>query len=372
MIIAVDGNEANVAEKVGESVYTLKLLEYFQKKATKNQQFTIFIKNKPNIDLPEENEFYKYAIIRGDFLWSQTFLPLELYKRKALGQNIQVFFSPAHYIPRFCPIPTVVTIHDLSYFYYPDEFLKKDLYQLKNWTKYSIEKAKKIIAVSNTTKKDIIKFYHVPEEKIEVIYNGGPSRHSDPDVTSGEESKKNKSQKYILYVGTLQPRKNIDTLIDAFSTFRKHNAEFKLIIVGKKGWLYEHIFKKVEELNLKKEVKFKGYVSNDELSTLYQNAFCFVLPSLYEGFGIPLLEAMSFNCPVISSFTSSLPEVGSDACLYFDPRSQQGLSEKLQELTDNRKLRNELIKKGRERIKLFSWKKCSENTLNLLLNKYGG
>ena len=101
MIIGVDGNEANVAEKVGVSVYTFKLLEYFQKKATKNQQFTIFIKNKPNIDLPRENEFYKYAVVRGDFLWSQTFLPLELYKRKALGQNIQIFFSPAHYIPRF-------------------------------------------------------------------------------------------------------------------------------------------------------------------------------------------------------------------------------------------------------------------------------
>src|SRR3989344_7936592 len=172
MIIGIDGNEANVSEKVGVSIYTLKLLEYFEKKATINQQFVVFLKNKPNIDLPPENEFYKYAVIRGNLLWSQTFLPLELYKRKALGQKIQVFFSPAHYIPRFCPIPTVVTIHDLSYFYYPDEFLKKDLYQLKNWTKYSVEKARKIIAVSNTTKKDLIKFYNLPEEKIEVIYNG--------------------------------------------------------------------------------------------------------------------------------------------------------------------------------------------------------
>src|SRR3990172_4332555 len=115
MIIGVDGNEANVPEKVGVSVYTHKLLEYFQKTATLNQQFIVFLKNKPDTNLPSENEFYKYALIRGNFLWSQTFLPLELYKRKALGQNIQVFFSPAHYIPRFCPIPSIVTIHDLSY-----------------------------------------------------------------------------------------------------------------------------------------------------------------------------------------------------------------------------------------------------------------
>ncbi|OGK25836.1 hypothetical protein A3C25_02920 [Candidatus Roizmanbacteria bacterium RIFCSPHIGHO2_02_FULL_38_11] len=306
MIIGIDGNEANVSEKVGVSIYTLKLLEYFQKKATINQQFVVFLKNKPNIDLPPENEFYKYAVIRGNLLWSQTFLPLELYKRKALGQKIQVFFSPAHYIPRFCPIPTVVTIHDLSYFYYPDEFLKKDLYQLKNWTKYSVEKSKKIIAVSNTTKKDIVRFYKIPEEKIKVIYNGY-EKVSDRTSEVEEERSDGKTSevkldkgKYILYVGTLQPRKNIITLIDAFYLFKKNHPEFNLVLVGKKGWLYDHIFKKVEDLNLKKYVVVKGYVTDAELSSLYQNAFCFVLPSLYEGFGIPLLEAMSFGSPVIS------------------------------------------------------------------------
>ncbi len=362
MIIGVDANEANVSEKVGVSVYTLKLLEYFQKKAAKNQEFIVFLKNKPSSDLPAETEFFNYAVIHGDFLWSQTFLPLELYKRKALGQRIQVFFSPAHYIPRFCPVPAVVAIHDLSYFYYPDEFLKKDLYQLKNWTKYSVEKAKKVIAVSKTTKKDIIKFYQVPEEKIEVIYNG--YEKTSPQHPSLIKEKK-KGQ-YILYAGTLQPRKNIDTLIEAFYKFRKNYPEFKLVIVGKKGWLYEHIFKKVDELNLKKEVVFKGYVSDDELSVLYRDAFCFVMPSLYEGFGIPIVEAMSFGCPVISSFTSSLPEVGGDACLYFDPRSPQELAKKLKKLTENRKLRSDLIKKGRERIKLFSWQKCAEETLKVI------
>src|SRR3990167_7872514 len=172
MIIGIDGNEANIKEKVGVSFYVLKLLEHFQKKATENLQFVVFLKSKPSVDLPLENKHYSYDVIRGNFLWSQTFLPLELYKRKAFGQNIQVFFSPAHYAPRFCPISIVVTIHDLSYFYYPEEFLKKDLYQLKNWTEYSIKKARTVIAVSNTTKKDIVKFYHTRDEKIDVIYNG--------------------------------------------------------------------------------------------------------------------------------------------------------------------------------------------------------
>lgn len=375
MIIGIDGNEANVQQKVGVSVYTLKLLEYFQKKATSGQKIIVFLKNKQFNDLPLETENYKYVILRDNFLWSQTILPLELYKRKAFGQDINVFFSPAHYLPRFCPIPSVVTIHDLSYFYYPDEFLKKDLYLLKNWTKFSIEKARRIIAVSNTTKKDLIKFYNVPEAKIEVIYNGVSPGHSDPERSAswrrveGEESIKKyniKKNQYILYVGTLQPRKNLITLIESFSLFKKQNPGFKLVISGKKGWLYEHIFQRVKELQLDKEVKFVGFIKDEDLVNLYTHAFCFVLPSLYEGFGLPLLEAMCFGCPVISSFTSSLPEVGGDACLYFDPRNSNELAEKLLELSGNRKMRYDLIKKGRERIKLFSWQKCTEETLKVI------
>ncbi len=368
MIIGIDGNEANVIEKVGVSVYTLKLLEHFQKKASQSYQFLVFLKHKPNSDLPEPKENYKYQIVPGDFLWSQTFLPLELFKKKALGQKIDLFFSPAHYAPRFCPIPFVVTIHDLSYFYYPEEFLKKDLYQLKNWTKYSVEKAKKVIAVSQTTKRDIVRFYNTPEEKIEVIYEGYEKnvKTQMSNVKSKSEISKLKKTKFILYVGTLQPRKNITTLVDAFNIFYMQNPEFKLIIVGKKGWLYEHIFKKVHELNLSKHVKFLGYVSDQELINIYRNAFCFVLPSLYEGFGLPLIESMNFSCPVISSFSSSLPEVGGDACLYFDPKDPKELAEKLSELKKNDKLRKELISKGKERIKLFSWQKCAEETLIVL------
>ena len=145
-------------------------------------------------------------------------------------------------------------------------------------------------------------------------------------------------------MGTLQPRKNLITLIESFSLFKKQNPEFKLVICGKKGWLYEHIFQRVKELKLDKEVKFVGFIKDEDLANLYTNAFCFVLPSLYEGFGLPLLEAMSFDCPVISSFTSSLPEVGGDACLYFDPRNSSELAEKLPALGTNVKTKHGLGK----------------------------
>jgi len=132
--IGVDGNEANVEKRVGVSVYALNLLKYFSKAASRETRFNVYLKNPPLNDLPKENKYFKYCLINGKLLWSQIYLPLYLYYRK----DIDVYFSPAHYLPRFCPVPQVVTIHDLSYLYYPEDFTKKDLYQLKNWTNFKL------------------------------------------------------------------------------------------------------------------------------------------------------------------------------------------------------------------------------------------
>lgn len=371
MIIGIDGNEANVEKSVGVSVYTQNLLYWFQKWSNKHTQFKVFLRQKPLPTLPKQTDYFKYQVVKGNFLWSQLFLPLNLY----FLNKIDIFFSPAHYTPRFCSSPLIVTIHDLSYFYYPEEFLKKDLYQLKNWTKYSVEKAKKVIAVSKTTKKDLMKWYNLPEEKIEVIYNGFEKlkiKNLGFDLPDGRQDKnlKLKIKNYLLFVGTLQPRKNLLVLIDAFDKFVKTNKDFKLIITGKKGWLYEKIFQKVKDLKLEKKIVFTDHVSDDKLTWLYKNAFCLIMPSLYEGFGIPLLEAMSNNCPVISSFSSSLPEIGGDACLYFDPQDSDDLLDKINQLITNEQLRNDLVQKGKERVRLFSWKKSAEETLKVIKSAY--
>lgn len=359
--IGIDGNEANVKEKVGVSVYTQNLLSFFHKKANKKLHFEVYLRNTPIQSMPSENNYFKYKIIKGKILWSQLFLPLNLLfeKRK------DVFFSPAHYIPRFSRTASVVTIHDLSFHYYPDDFLKRDLFKLINWTKYSIKKAKKIIAVSQSTKRDIIKFYDVPEDKIQVIYNGFEKNITKLKVDK-KIIKKVKKAPYILYVGTLQPRKNLPTLIDSFSEFVKTNPAFKLIITGKKGWLYKNIFNKISNLKLENKVIFTDFVSDATLKELYKNAFCLVLPSFYEGFGIPVLEAISHGCPVISSDKSSLTEIGGNAALYFDPKDSEQLISQLNNLKNHTDLRNTLINNGKERIKLFSWKKCAKETLALL------
>lgn len=368
MVIGIDGNEANVDQKVGVSVYTTNLLSYWQKKANQNLRFKIFLKKRPLNNLPKTNEYFFYEVVSGERLWSQIFLPARL----NLKRDIDVFFTPAHYAPRLCPVPMVVTIHDLSYFYYPEEFLKKDLYKLENWTKYSVQKASKIIAVSQNTKKDLSKFYRVPDNKIRVIYNGYEkiSRNSDLRIKNYELNKNLKfrinNSNYILYVGTLQPRKNVAMLIRAFNKFLQSNSKFKLVIVGRKGWLYKNIFELVRKLKIEKDVIFTDYIPDAELVELYRNAFCFVLPSLYEGFGITILEAMNYGCPVLSSNVSSLPEIGGNACLYFNPKNEKELLKKLNEIKNDDSLREQLKKKGKDQIKKFSWQKCADETLEVI------
>ena len=359
--IGIDGNEANVKEQVGVSTYSQNLLSQFHKRVNKNLQFIIYLRNRPLKTMPIENKYFRYEIVKGKFLWSQIFLPVKL----LIGKKNNIFFSPAHYIPRIITAPTVVTIHDLSYYYYPEDFLKKDLFKLRNWTKYSVHKAKKIIAVSENTKKDIIKIFGIPEEKVQVIYNGyGKKSDNNPiDKRLIERLKKNP---YILYVGTLQPRKNIQTLIEAFAEFTKKNKNYRLVIAGKKGWLYKEIFEKVKSFGITKKIVFTDYVSDSTLKGLYKNAVCLVHPSYYEGFGIPLLEAMSENCPVISSNTSSLPEIGGNAALYFDPQDKNQLVKQINNLINHEDLRNTLITNGKQRIKLFSWKKCAQQTLDVI------
>ncbi len=364
MIIGIDGNEANVDSHVGVSVYTLNLLTYFQKNSNDSVRFNIYLKNKPKNFLPEQTKNFRYITVPGPIAWSQIFLPLYLNTHRP----DDIFLSPAHYSPRSLRSPLIVTIHDLSYFYYPDEFLKKDLYKLTNWTKDSITKAKKIIAVSKTTKKDILKFYNVPEEKVSVIYNGYEKNDTNENKDDNTNTDLSDLKKYILYVGTIQPRKNLTTLIEAFAKFHTEQPDYKLIIVGRKGWLYEEIFNKVKEMNVEDSVIFTGYLPDSTVKKLYKDAFCFVLPSLYEGFGLPVLEAMSMGCPVIASFSSSLPEIGGEACLYFDPKNPAELTEKMNTLLQSSELRAELIQKGKERVKEFSWETCAKQTLDLIIN----
>ena len=374
MLIGIDGNEANVKNRVGSNVYAFQLLWNIfniQRKSEKKIRFKIYLKKAPLGDLPKKGDWWQYKILKPSALFTQLRLPLQLYLEK---KKPDVFFTPGHYAPRFSPIPTVISIMDLAFLRFPGQFRRKDLYQLINWTKYSVNNASHIFTISEFSKKEIIYFYNYPKEKITVTYPGtNNSELQNPKSKTKIKNLKLKIKNYFLYIGTLQPRKNLITLIEAFkkinSSQNSELSKLKLVIVGKKGWMYEEIFSKVKQLGLEDKVIFTGFVSEEEKTALLKNAIAYVLPSLYEGFGIPVIEAMQAGCPVVISRNSSLPEVGGEAAEYIqNPQEADSIQKSMQKMV---KLapeeRNKLIKKGYSQAQKFSWEKCAEKTLEILL-----
>lgn len=365
MNIGIDANEANVASRVGISEYAFQILTKlykFRKDRITNHTFVIYLKSKPLKSLPQETEWWKYKVVTPKKMWTQFALPLNLFASKP---RPDVFLTLTHYIPRFSKVPTIVSVMDLSFLHFPQTFKKKDLYQLSRWTKYSARKASRVITISQSSKDDIIKAYKVLPEKIKVIHLG--LKEIDMDYSSQSLQKYGIDKKYILFVGTLQPRKNISRLIEAYSLLpQKIKEEYSLVIIGKKGWLYEDILRAPEKHKVLEKVLFLDYVSDQDLPQFYKNAKVFVLPSLYEGFGLPVLEAMRYDCPVITSNVSSLPEAGGEAALYFDPENVHDIKNKIEMVLTDEKLREKMIEKGKIHYKKFTWEKAAKEVLETI------
>jgi glycosyltransferase involved in cell wall biosynthesis len=368
MLIGVDGNEANVLNRVGTGQYTFALLKFWQKQASPKYQFKVYLSSPPKEHLPKKSPYFNYTSFGPRRFWTQFALSAKLFLEK---EKPDIFFSPAHYAPRICPTKSVVTIHDLAYLTHPEEFKKSDQRQLSAWTKYSVKQAEKIIAVSQNTQKDLIRFYHLPKEKITVVYNGFDQHRFRPNLAKGSLKKIQKKYQvnsdYLVYLGTLQPRKNVESLIKALPEIVNQNPEIKLVIIGKKGWLYSTIFSLVESLKLEKEVIFTDFVPDDEVPFLIAGAKVFILPSLYEGFGITALEAMACGTPVVVSRVSSLPEVVDNAGLYLDnPKNYAQIAQQVNKILANEKLAKDLVKKGLKQAQKFSWEKCAQETLEAI------
>lgn len=349
MKIAIDGYEANVAQRVGSSQVAYELIKYLEKTDHKND-YTILLPYQPLADLPKERDGWKYKILRPKRLWTHIALPLFLFTSKTKPDLI---FSPTHYIPRFSPIKRVATIFDLSFLHFPEMFTKKDLWQLKNWTKFSVESADHIITISNFSKQDITEQYKIDKNKITVAYPG-----YDNEIF---KKKNSKIGNYVIYIGTLQPRKNLIRLMEAVSRIEG----LKLIIVGKTGWEYEEILAAPKRLGIENRVEFKGYLATEKVVGLLNGASAFVLPSLYEGFGIPVVEAMAVGCPVIVSNVSSLPEVVGEAGLLVDPYSVDQIEQAIRTLVSDKKLREKYIKLGLAESQKFSWEKMAKQVLQV-------
>src|SRR3989344_6091001 len=359
MKIGLDGNEANIENRVGSGKYVYELIKQFSQ--NKKYEFEVFLKQNPLSDLPKESKNFKYKVFGPKLLWTQFTLPMHL----TFGKRPDLFFSMSHYGPRFSPVPYVITIFDLSYLHYPELFNKDDLHKLTNWTKYSIKGAKHILARSKSTKDDIVKNYAVDPKKITVTYIGYDKKlfkHQSEEKIQSVKKIYKISGDYIIFVGTLQPRKNLERLIESF--FRLTH-QLQLVIVGKKGWLYDSIFKKVKDLGIEKKVIFTDYVPDNDLPSLICGAKAYILPSLWEGFGIPVIEAQACGVPVVVSNVSSLPEIVADSGILVDPEKSDSIANGIKKSLDA-KTRTDLVKRGFENIKRFSWEKCAKETLEVL------
>jgi len=369
MIIGIDGNEANVKNRVGVGQYAFNLITQLNKIDKKNQ-YIVYLKNRPLSDLPKPSKDWQYRVFGPSKLWTRIALPIKLYTQK---ERLNLFFSPTHYSPLFCPCPTIPTIHDLGYLESKNQFTRKDLYQLINWTKESLKKASQIITVSEFSKSEILKFYKIDPKKITVAYNGtdNPPKISKKIQQQILSLYNLESKNYYLYLGTLKPNKNIPFLIEAFAKYLKSEirdlkSEISLVVAGKKGWLFEEIFDTVKKEGIEDKVIFTDFVSDSQKWTLYKHAKALVLPSLYEGFGIPVIEAMKTNTPVIASNIPPLKEVIADNGFYFNPTKQKELVNKFVEIDALKSSEIEKITdKAKIRADFFTWTNTAKSVLKV-------
>ena len=357
-------DEKGLPKRVGSSEFCFQLLKKLYE-LDKANNYIVYLPQEPTADMPKEIASWKYKVIPNKKLWTIFGLSKNLIKEK----NLDLFFSPTHYSPLFSSCPQIISILDVSYKLFPEMFPKKDLLKLALWGKLSIRRAKKIITISNSSKNDIINEYRILANKVEVIPLGIKDVNASDMNKSEFIEKYNLKNPYVLFVGTLQPRKNIAKLIEAFAKLKTENLKLKtsldLVIVGRKGWDYEKILEAPDKFGVSERVKFLEDVTNEDLPLFYKNAEVFVLPSLYEGFGLPILEAMQYDCPVVTSNVSSLPEAGGDAAIYFDPNNAEDIAEKIEKVISDPKLREEMVRKGKEQIKKFSWEKSAKDVIRI-------
>ena len=350
--------------------YIIELISSLNKIDTQNKYLLFFNKDAPRPKIPENGHFKsiissfptKHRFLR--LLWEHFYLFYEIKK-----YNVSLFHGPAFFVPFLKPknCKYVITVHDITFVKYPEAFTFGTRLYYKLLFPRSLDLADAIITDSESTKKDIIQKYKINPDKIQVIYLGVSTGFLEKYEKQKKEEIKKKymlPEKYFLFTGVLSPRKNIQTLLEAFYILKKEEGykEYKLLIVGGKGWLYESIFTKVAKLRLQDDVCFIEYVPEDDLPLFYALAQVYLFPSLYEGFGLPILEAMACGCPVITSNVSSMPEVAGDAALLINPTSVEELIASIKKITTNKKLKETMQKKGYEQIKKFSWEKTAQQT----------
>jgi len=427
MIIGIDASRANRIRKTGTEWYAYSLIRQFAHIDKENDY--ILYSDKPLTDglLDLTNEDYNINVdkrldaqvfkkgyqelksphnnFRGKILkwpfkifWTQGRLSLEM-----LFKRPDILFIPSHALPIIHPKKSIVTIHDIGFDKTRNIYQKEDIgpanknvrrlldtiaqvftlgkyhantLDYLHWTtEFAIKHAKKIITVSNFSKQEIIEEYKADKNRISVIHNG---YNETLYAKCNEQATVDKVLKkygirapYFLYTGRIEKKKNISALIEAFAIMRDYkpeNKKIKLVLVGKASYGFDEVNYMIREFALEQDVIIPGWIDEEDMPGIYSGALAFIFPSVYEGFGIPLLQAMACETPIIASNVSSIPEVVGNAALLFNPEYVKSIAEAMDEVVKNNDLREKIVTCGKERVKNFGWKKCAEETLSELIN----
>jgi len=358
---------------------------FLSKKITGGGRYLLNLVNELGMHKTNENYFiflnrksFKKNIINNLFIenincgFCTSFRPLRLFWESLLlpdvikKNKIDLFHASGFTLPARLPCRSIVTIFDMTFFLMPEVHQKVKTAYFRNRIPLTLKKADMIIAISNQTKNDIVNI--LPEHKIRVIYLGLDKKFKplgDSIKIQTTRMKYNLPQKYILFVGTVEPRKNISRIILAFDKIKKKGSEHKLLIAGEWGWNYKEILLTINRLGLKDEIIFTHYVTDEDMPFIYNGASVFVYPSLYEGFGIPVLEAMACGVPVVTSCVSSLPEVAGEAAILIDPRNIEEISNAIDKVLRNSGLAEQLKIRGMQRAAKFSNQKMALETMDV-------
>jgi glycosyltransferase involved in cell wall biosynthesis len=387
MHIGIDASRVTVAQRTGTEHYTFELLAALAQLDRQNR-YTLYC-NQPPAALPPLGPNFSLRHIPFPRLWTHARLSVEL----ALHPP-DVLFVPAHVLPLGVLLRrrmrTVVTIHDMGYMRFPESHTPAQRRYLRLSTSWSARAASQLIAISNTTRDDLMRYAGARPEKISVVHHGVSPRFqpvADQNLIAATQAKYGITPPYFLYVGTIQPRKNLARLIEAFASATRDwglgtgniapNPQspipnLQLVIAGKRGWLTGEIERQAAQLfgSGSPAVRFTGYIADQDLPALLSGALAFVFPSRYEGFGMPILEAMACGTPVLASATSALPEIAGAAALLIDPEDTAAIADGLARLTSDAVLRADLRARGLARAAQFTWERCAAETLAVLLKAY--
>ena len=362
MLIGIDASRSTAGLRTGTESYSLNMIREMVA-IGHDHAFRLYFNQAPREGLvPGEAEM---RVIPFPRLWTHVRLSWEM-----IRQSPDLLFVPSHVLPVVHPERSVVTVHDLGFLHHPETHTRFQNIYLRWSTRHNARGATRVLADSQATRRDLMRYYGISADKIVVVYPGRDQHLApvtDPDVLAATRHRYGISERYLFYVGTLQPRKNLVRLVRAFAgSLAAEYPALQLVLAGKVGWLSAGILEEVRKAGLADRLLLTGYVPGSDLPALMSGAVAFVFPSLYEGFGMPVLEAMACGTPVVCSNVSSLPEVAGEAALLVDPLDTGALAEALIRIVDDAELRSELVARGLEHVRSFSWRRCAQETLQVL------